>query len=157
MFRLKIERGGPKDKTYALPEGVTILGRSKTKADIQLGCPDVSRQHTRISVTGDQMTAENLSQYGTSIDTQPIKAPTPVEPGQRLQLGGHTVLIVEQMEAPDVPVDEFDLLSRADVELPRDILSRNISSPPDADTSSSPDSIRRADDVESFPGGGDGN
>lgn len=152
MLRLRIERGGPKDKVYTLAEGVTILGRSKTKADIQMGCPDVSRQHTRINVTGNQATAENLSQYGTAIDGQPVTAPTPVKPGQRLQLGGHTVLIVEQTDEPDLPVDDFDLLSRADVELPRDIISRSMGASLDADTNTAGD-VRNEDDVDSLPGG----
>jgi pSer/pThr/pTyr-binding forkhead associated (FHA) protein len=152
MLRLRIERGGPKDKAYALAEGVTILGRSKTKADIQMGCPDVSRQHTRIHVTGGQATAENLSQYGTYIDQQLITAPTPLKPGQRLQLGGHTVLLVEQMEEPTEPVDDFDLLSRADIELPRDIISRSMNGSLDTDTNTA-GNVRNEDDVDSFPGG----
>jgi predicted component of type VI protein secretion system len=98
-------------------------------------------------VAGTEVTAENLSQYGTSIDDRPLTEPTRLQPGQRLQIGGHTVLVVEQTDEPDEPPNEFDLLSRADAEIPRDIIARAPHPPPDADTNVS------ADDFESFPGG----
>ena len=111
MFRLKIERGGPKGKTFDLPEGETIVGRSR-KANVQLPVPDVSAKHVRIRVSQGKPIAENLSQYGTKIDQRPLAEAIELHQGQRLYIGLNTVLLVE--EAEDLQTEnEFAQLSQA--------------------------------------------
>lgn len=89
---LTMEKGEPKSAVFALKSGENILGRSST-AGVRLGSPDISGQHAKITVTGEQAVLENLSRFGTRVDEVEITGPVTLAPGQRIGLGKATTLL----------------------------------------------------------------
>ncbi len=102
MFKLQIEKGESVVSEFALGEGVTTIGRS-AKCDVRLTSPDVSRQHCRIHVKGDQAQVENLSQKGTRADGRSVDERVALADGSQLKLGGSTVLRVVFERGPLTP------------------------------------------------------
>lgn len=96
MLKLIVESGFPRGKDYTLDEGETIVGRAP-ECGIRLTAMDVSRSHTRITVTGGRATAENLSSHGTLLDGQALSSATVLTDGQRLSLGVATVLLFRKV------------------------------------------------------------
>lgn len=71
---------------YNLQSGVNTIGRSST-CTIKLADDQVSRQHARLSVSGAQVTVEDLSTNGTYINGRKIAAPMLLTPGDTLRCG----------------------------------------------------------------------
>src|SRR5262245_53858973 len=65
-----------------------VLGRG-AECDVQLVDPKISRRHCRLAPAGDgTWLVEDLgSRTGTFLGGLPLQAPTPVRPGDRLQIG----------------------------------------------------------------------
>ncbi len=109
MFSLTVEKGEPAGAVFALQEGESTLGRSRS-ATFRLLSQDVSGVHARVVVGNGEARLENLSQFGTRLDGTPVTAPVALRPGQRIELGKATVLVFRQEEparsAPDRAVAE---------------------------------------------------
>lgn len=104
MLRLRVEQGMPAGVVFSLASGETVMGRSGT-AGIRLGSPDISGTHAKIAVNGDHAILENLSRFGTRLDGVEIPGPVALKPGQRIEMGKATVLIVESAMAVPSPVE----------------------------------------------------
>ncbi|HEV8267938.1 MAG TPA: ATP-binding protein [Thermoanaerobaculia bacterium] len=106
MLHLVIE--GPKGppRTLRLQPGVHNVGRSE-KADIVLLDPLLSRLHARIELHDDgRAVVEDLGSHnGTSLNGEPLKAPAPLAPGDRLRMG-ETTFVVEDPTASRVVVED---------------------------------------------------
>ncbi|MBP7637430.1 MAG: FHA domain-containing protein, partial [Kiritimatiellae bacterium] len=71
MLRLTVERGEPAGAACDLEPGETTLGRSRS-ATFRLLSSDVSGLHAVVKVAGGVARLENLSQFGTRVDEQPV-------------------------------------------------------------------------------------
>ncbi|HEX9162756.1 MAG TPA: FHA domain-containing protein [Thermoanaerobaculia bacterium] len=91
----------PPGRTYVLccdnfrvsvSRAVAVIG-SHPGCDIWIDSPDVSRSHARISVGPEQILVEDLgSKSGTRVGTRQISEPTELHDGDRLSVGGVTLL-----------------------------------------------------------------
>ena len=74
-----------------LEEGAVVVGRS-VASDLAVADPFLSRQHARITRTGDRVEVEDLgSSNGTRLNGELTDGATALRPGDRLQLCGTTV------------------------------------------------------------------
>lgn len=96
-LKLVIEQGRPEGAALTVGEGEFVVGRSHAAA-LRLGEPDVSGKHLRITRSGDRITVENLSRFGTQLDGTPLSEPATLAPGNRLQIGKGTVLLLESVD-----------------------------------------------------------
>ncbi|MFA5207035.1 MAG: FHA domain-containing protein, partial [Lentisphaeria bacterium] len=71
MMRLILEKGLPADAVLEIPEGESVVGRSHS-AQLQIEAGDVSGRHFRLWRNGPVVEVENLSQYGTYVDGDPV-------------------------------------------------------------------------------------
>jgi DNA-binding winged helix-turn-helix (wHTH) protein len=75
------------DREIALARGSHLLGRSPDVA-IFVDDPGVSRHHSRITITADAITLEDLgSKNGTMLNGHPVKKPTALADGALIVLG----------------------------------------------------------------------
>ena len=87
------------NKSIAVGEGETILGRA-LDATIRFDVPGVSRRHARISVTGSDVSVEDLgSQNGTYVRGEKINGRAVLADGDELRLGPVAVFI--RLVSPD--------------------------------------------------------
>lgn len=113
MLRLTVEIGDPAGAVYELKQGENTLGRSRS-ATVHLAAPDVSGVHACIRVAADgSAQLENLSQYGTRIDGEPVKGVKALSDGQRLEFGKATVLRVSLDAAVEAATGTGDGLTMA--------------------------------------------
>ena len=85
-------------RQVALPEGVSILGRSPT-ADVWIDAPGVSRNHARISVAGQKAMVEDLeSKNGTYVRGERIVVPYQLADGDQIRLG--SVVLTFRIPSP---------------------------------------------------------
>lgn len=83
-------------RRVALPPGITDIGRDPACA-VALRLPLLSRRHARIVVSAEGATIEDLgSRNGTFVDGVRVVSATPLRHGDRIQMGGLTVVF----EAP---------------------------------------------------------
>lgn len=79
--------GGVPPRIFALREGTTVAGRS-AEADLALAHVEISRQHCRFVWDGSTCTVEDLASVrGTRVNGGTIKAPTILEPGDKVRIG----------------------------------------------------------------------
>lgn len=97
---LTVEKGEPAGAVFLLKPGENTVGRSRS-ATVQLGAADVSGVHARIRVDGDAAFLQNESRFGTMVDTQEVKEPVRLIPGQRVYVGKSTVLLFAVAEGPE--------------------------------------------------------
>ncbi len=110
MFRIKIEKGDSEGTAFDLHEGEVVIGRSHS-AGIRLRAVDISGQHVKLTLSGQKVVVENLSKYGTYLDSAPLTEPIAIQPGQRILIGKTTVLVLEEAAeqaaaAPEAPEGE---------------------------------------------------
>jgi ABC transport system ATP-binding/permease protein len=78
---------GLQPATYTLTAGESMVGRAPGIA-IELAHPEVSRQHCKITRTGDEFVVENLStSRGTTLNGAPVTAPTSLKVGDEIGIG----------------------------------------------------------------------
>jgi ABC transport system ATP-binding/permease protein len=78
---------GLQPATFILAAGESIIGRAPGTA-IELSHPEVSRQHCKITRTGDEFLVENLStSRGTTLNGSPLTAPAPFKIGDEIGIG----------------------------------------------------------------------
>ncbi len=103
MWRLTVEMEGKRIGSFALKEGETVAGRSRT-SDIQVNAPDISRSHAKIVVSGNTVTIENLGKSGTRLEGVPVEGVCEWAPGRRVVLGALAELALERDEG-ESPAD----------------------------------------------------
>jgi len=123
-YSLRIEAGNGTGEVFDIPEGEVIVGRAST-ADFRLRDSLVSRQHVRLVRQGGQVTLENLSCFGTTVDDVKVTAPVQLVPRQRISLSADTTLVYEidqrgQAQRP---------YSHATEEIPKPMVYAGASSP----------------------------
>jgi DNA-binding winged helix-turn-helix (wHTH) protein len=80
-------------RQFALWEGEQFAGRDPDNG-IYLDSPKVSRRHARIVVVGTSSTIEDLtSKNGTFVGGARISTPTPLAPGDHVQIGPFTLIL----------------------------------------------------------------
>jgi hypothetical protein len=99
-----------KDRTFALDQPVTTIGRDPT-CQIWIDAPGVSRRHAIIRVSGEPASQaavlEDLeSTNGTFVGGRPVRGPVRLEDGQTIRLGEAT-LTVRSTSAADVPTKKI--------------------------------------------------
>ena len=102
---------------FAMPDAI-IVGRG-TASDWQLEDTSLSRKHAQFRWNGRELTVEDLgSANGTRVNGRPARNPTPVKPGDTVQLG--TVIITLALTAPLPSQDDqaTRMVAQADVGLP---------------------------------------
>lgn len=78
---------GLQPATFTLAAGESIVGRAPGTA-VELAHPEVSRQHCRITRTGDEFVVENLStSRPTTLNGIALAAPTPLKLGDEIGIG----------------------------------------------------------------------
>ena len=100
MLRLTVEKGEPAGAVCELKPGETTLGRSRS-ATFRLLASDVSGLHAVVKVAGGVARLENLSQFGTRVDEQPVAGAVALISGQRIAIGKVTVLRVDEADGAD--------------------------------------------------------
>ncbi len=98
MPKLIIQDSSGTRREFALPTGVTTIGRSPDNA-LVLENPGVSRQHARVTVGDDGSVAvEDLQSHnGTFLNGQPVSGPTPIKHRDVLQAGA-TILVYDEFD-----------------------------------------------------------
>jgi pSer/pThr/pTyr-binding forkhead associated (FHA) protein len=108
MFRVEIISGELAGSAHPLKPGDNVIGRSRS-AEIRLASMDVSGRHARISLAGSRIFVENLSQYGTFVDGEPVTGRREISPGQVLKMGKETEIRVAAAEGEsgaDAPFED---------------------------------------------------
>ena len=91
-------------RSYALSEKSVSLGRSEA-AGIYIPDPRISREHCRIFREGSTYLVADLgSTNGTFVDSTRVEAPIPLQNGMRIQLGSHSVVKFQRMDALEAAV-----------------------------------------------------
>jgi len=105
MWQIIINGPGYFDTSYALPDGVTNLGRADEN-DIVLNGDLVSRHHARLSARGEALQLEDLgSRNGVRVNGYPVEASLALKPGDVVTVGENT-LAVRRPEAGERAVTE---------------------------------------------------
>lgn len=125
--KLKIFSSGNKENAYRLTDGEYIVGRSRS-AQIKVEEPDVSGKHLLLKVSGDKITAENLSSHGTMLENVSIESPVSVSSGQCLKLGKMIKIFIID-EALDIE-GAITVAPAADVTSILDTAVKNKQAPP---------------------------
>jgi hypothetical protein len=75
-------------RRFPVPPGGAVIGRSRD-CDVVLGDSNVSRRHAQVRPAGgDGWTVEDLgSTNGVRVNGRPAQGPTPLRPGDRLEVG----------------------------------------------------------------------
>jgi len=86
-FELEIKTRGGETRSFPLGDGVFVLGRTP-ECQLYVADSSISREHTRITVSGDTITIEDLqSLNGTLVSGRKISEPTRVEVGDVVTFG----------------------------------------------------------------------
>lgn len=81
------------ERVIPLSEGELVAGRGEECA-VVIDASTVSRRHAKIVVGADQITIEDLaSTNGTRVNGMPITVPTPIAPGNKIELGSEVLLL----------------------------------------------------------------
>ncbi len=97
LFLLIRERGGP-PRSFALPEGVATVGRTKQNQLVVTGA-NVSREHCRFVRKGDSVTLTNVAKNGTLRNGHRVVATVTLNPGDRIQVGDVELVFAPPSEA----------------------------------------------------------
>lgn len=109
MWQIIINGPGYFDTPYALPEGVTHLGRADEN-DIVLNGDLVSRQHARLLVKGGALQIEDVgSRNGLRVNGHPVDGQLALAVGDIISVGENT-LSVRQPEEGERAVTELSSL-----------------------------------------------
>lgn len=91
-----------KDYIYPLKIGLNTVGRMPDN-DVVVADPYVSRRHVAIMVHAAHgcVLHDVASKNGTLLNGQPLRGPTPLKPGDRIQLSDHQLIFLTRNDAPD--------------------------------------------------------
>jgi pSer/pThr/pTyr-binding forkhead associated (FHA) protein len=93
---------GPAAGTTIQLNGDLVFGRDAGDSGSLGGDPEISRQHARITAgaNGEAVVEDLGSTNGTFVNGQRISSPTPLRPGDSLELGGSTLQLAQQVPRP---------------------------------------------------------
>jgi two-component system NtrC family sensor kinase len=128
MIKLLVKTGDQKGRTFAIADGVVLIGRSSSNT-ITLSDRRVSRKHASISLHGTDYFVEDLgSANGTLVNKRPVKRQI-LKPGDEIRLGS-TVLEVTPFvgeeetgedlkgsESPAHSISDYETIAGATVEI----------------------------------------
>lgn len=81
------------DREFPLPPGEHIIGRGADVA-VAIFASATSRHHARVSVTGDQITLEDLgSRNGTYVNGVRVEGTVELHPGDEIRIGGDCLVL----------------------------------------------------------------
>lgn len=104
--KLLLFRGGELLSEQVIGQGETVIGRDK-RSHCVVDEANVSRQHCRLLVEGDQFFLEDLnSSNGTYVNKQKISGKVAISPNDEIMIG--RVELVLQAATPDVKDDQTD-------------------------------------------------
>jgi pSer/pThr/pTyr-binding forkhead associated (FHA) protein len=90
---------------YGLPDQI-VVGRG-TACDWQIDHHSLSRKHAQFRWNGRELTVEDLgSANGTRVNGRPARGPTPVNPGEPVQLGTVIITLEPKGSTPRPATDE---------------------------------------------------
>jgi hypothetical protein len=96
-LQLVVADGPNAGRSFELRQGEMVIGREQG-SDIHIDDPTVSHNHALLRVHEQEATIEDLrSTNGTQVNDVPIDSPTPLAPGDHIELGG-VHLVVERHE-----------------------------------------------------------
>jgi len=96
--------GDPQGAEFVLKPGENIIGRSRS-TDIKVSAMDVSGRHTRLLLEDGVVLVENMSQYGTFVDNEPVESRIEITAGSILKMGKSTEMRLESLaDTPSAPV-----------------------------------------------------
>jgi len=106
-FVLKVLSGPNQGAELGLEPGTTYSIGSGSDNDIVLNDLSVSRKHSRLEITDDGISVEDLnSRNGTLVQGRPIEGVEAVEPFALIQLGTSTITVLDREHAGETIVQE---------------------------------------------------
>jgi phosphoserine phosphatase RsbU/P len=112
MLRLHIVPSEGSSYDRVISSGRVLIGRA-IGCDISIPDLFLSREHASLTRTGDGWVVEDLgSQNGTQVNGVRIAGPTPIGPGDQIQLAGHRLNVVAPTTSLD-PVPSGTVYRRA--------------------------------------------
>ncbi len=108
--RMIVIEGGRRGSKFLVEDGMT-LGRGKAAA-CYLDAEDISRVHARIHVDGVTSIEDLGSRNGTFVNDVPVDGDQPLQFGDRVRLGAHTILLFTHYDPA-----ETEMMKRRRLEL----------------------------------------
>lgn len=107
-MRLNIVGGRDVGASFELQPGRAVIGRADS-ADVCLADPEVSRGHAELSVSPDGRASisDTKSANGTIVEGTAISGPTPLRPGDVVQVGS-TLLAIEPTDVEALKLEPGD-------------------------------------------------
>jgi adenylate cyclase len=107
-WQLIINGPGYFDTPFALPEGMTQVGRAEEN-DVVLSGDLVSRRHLRLHVTGDQLVVEDLgSRNGCALNGTALVGSLPLRDGDTLTIGENQLQVRQPTASEAVNTELVD-------------------------------------------------
>lgn len=123
-FRLQIApaEGAPFDQTF---RGDSLVVGRALDADLTLTDPFLSRRHSRLYRTGEDLMVEDLgSRNGTLVNGQRIAGPTPVGPGDVITISNSVITVLAEASPIRAAEPEEDFLDGTIFHRASDLLDR---------------------------------
>ena len=99
---LEVVRGALKGSTIRVGEEPFVIGRGESDLGKLGDDPEISRRHAQVSRRDGRLVVEDLgSTNGTLVNGRRISEPTPIAPGDTLEVGGTTLRVLAP--EPDEP------------------------------------------------------
>jgi|GEM_PF-6464017 len=100
-FELIYLTGDNAGESIILKDGETVIGRSHS-CTVIIEDPEVSRQHLKLTVAGDKVTAEDMgSSHGTFLNEKRMRGAISLNPWDVLQLGDTRLRFSSEFKYPD--------------------------------------------------------
>jgi hypothetical protein len=108
IVQLRVEQGSVDEQVISLDRPETVIGRRRETSDVVIHDTNVSRRHARIVHDGSRLTIEDTgSSNGTLVNDERIQGQREIGAGDVIRIGD-AVFIVEQIEAPAEPFEQYE-------------------------------------------------
>ncbi len=107
---LCVLRGPDAGRSFSLPRGLTVLGRSETRSGISLNDPYIKPRHAEFDASGSGVTLRILEPEGTAQRTGSRARPKPqiLQWNKPFMVGTSLCVICPPGKAPDLPTPSHD-------------------------------------------------
>ena len=107
---LCVLRGPDAGRSFSLPRGLTVLGRSETRSGISLNDPYIKPRHAEFDASGSGVTLRVLEPEGTAQRTGSHARPKPqiLQWNKPFMVGTSLCVICPPGKAPDLPTPSHD-------------------------------------------------
>ena len=107
---LCVLRGPDAGRSFSLPRGLTVLGRSETRSGISLNDPFIKPRHAEFDASGSGVTLRILEPEGTAQRTGSRARPKPqiLQWNKPFMVGTSLCVICPPGKAPDLPTPSHD-------------------------------------------------